>query len=757
MVSVKGRVYQPDCSHNDVDIDLYYARDEVFGRFIENGRGYVIERRDTPRGWTQYLCNDKVRSAVTNVGKGSLFHANGVMVTKHKETNGNYIPRNLNGERGLFVRLADKEYDFFNQSDNYTCTVRPGFVVYEGDIEQLHLEITVFVPLYAPCECWNVKITNNGTEKQEITLKASQDVPTKEEPEIDSVKKEVKALIVNNYLKKSATNIFKASLSDDISSQDYLELYDDNNEIKYYRESISAQISVAAGESANWNIVSAAITKTSEADEIAEFTDSEKCQTELSEIIKKWDEMIESNYCTVPDKNFESFLNIWIKNQLYLTYRYDRAGRLTGYRDGMQDSWGYMLVNLKESKSKIMALLKYMYSDGRCPRGVHQHGEIHDLDDYCDAPIWIPIAINAYIKETGDYSILEEQVGFFDSDEVSSVEDHIYRSLDYMYHSRGKNGLVLMRDGDWADGLGGINKYGADATSAWVTIAAYNAQNLMSEIYRKIGNNEKADEMDRRSAEYKEIVNDVAWDGNWLVYGFFEDGEAIGSHKNLEGKIWLNPQTWGIFTGIIDDPKRVKKISDAVSRYLDTPYGALVNYPAYVLYGERDGRLQKQRPGMFLNASVYNHAASFKVFSDIKRGDPDVAFDTFMRCLPNHPDNSDTRRTSEPYAIGNVYYGPDHPRCGMNLFTWFTAAPAWLIRAGFDEMLGVKADFDGLRINPSVPSDWDEYSVCKTYRGTKYNIKFVRSEQKVITVDGKVIDGNLVFSNNPVCEVEVKF
>lgn len=257
--------------------------------------------------------------------------------------------------------------------------------------------------------------------------------------------------------------------------------------------------------------------------------------------------------------------------------------------------------------------------------------------------------------------------------------------------------------------------------------------------------------------EYKRIVNDVAWDGKWLVYGFFEDGEPIGSARNLEGKIWLNPQTWGIFTGIVDDKTRVKKISDAVSRYLDTPYGALVNYPPYILYGERNGRIQNQRPGMFLNSSVYNHAASFKVFSDVKRGENDVAYDTFMRCLPNHPDNSDTRRTSEPFAVGNVYYGPEHPRAGMNLFTWFTAAPAWLIHGGFDEILGVKADFDGLRIEPHAPSDWEEYEVSRLYRGTRYRIKFIRSDEKGIRIDGKPIDGNLVLSDKPECEIEVRF
>ncbi len=757
MSSLKDKVYKPDCSHNDSDIDSHYTRDAVFGHFAEEGRAYVIERRDIPRGWTQYLCNDKVRCAVTHIGKGNLFHANGVKVTKHNETNGNYLPRNLNGERKLILDFDGKAWDFFAESQHYTCTVRPGSVVYEGDMGELHAEVCIFVPLSAPCECWNVTLTNRSKDSLALTAAAMQDIPSTSEVECDSERNEMRSVIINGWVKQRALSIFKASESVGFEKTTYVETYPDETRIGYHTETIRASFEIPAGKSVEWNIVSAACLEDAEHEEIRAFVKTEKCQNERNAVREKWDAMIGANHCTLPDKNMESFLNIWLKNQLWLTYRYDRATRLTGYRDGMQDSWGYLLVDPDAAKSKLLFLLSKMYEDGRCPRGVHKYGMKHDLDDYCDAPIWIPIAINGYIKETGDYAILDERVGFFESETVSSVEDHIYRSLDYMYHSRGKNGLVLMRDGDWADGLGGINKYGADATSAWVTIAAYHAQNLMEEIYRKLGNTERAEEMASRSAEYKRIVNDVAWDGNWLVYGFFEDGEAIGSSKNYEGKIWLNPQTWGIFTGIVDDASRIKRISDAVSRYLDTPYGALVNYPPYVLYGERNGRIQNQRPGMFLNSSVYNHAASFKVFSDVKRGDADVAYDTFMRCLPNHPDNSDSRRTSEPFAVGNVYYGPEHPRCGMNLFTWFTAAPAWLIHGGFEEILGVKADFDGIRIDPHVPTDWEEYEVSKCYRGTRYHIKFIRSEQKGITLDGMPVSGNLVCSKKPLSEVEVRF
>ena len=280
----------------------------------------------------------------------------------------------------------------------------------------------------------------------------------------------------------------------------------------------------------------------------------------------------------------------------------------------------------------------------------------------------------------------------------------------------------------------------------------------MKEIYEEIGFYEKAKIMETRSAEYKRIVNDVGWDGNWFVYAFFEDGEPIGASKNLEGKIWLNPQTWAMFSGIVDSEDKIKRIRRSISRYLNTPYGAMVNYPPYVFYGERCGRIQRQHPGTFLNSSIYNHAASFKVFSDVKISDYEEAYDTISRCLPNHPDNSDTRRTSEPFTVGNVYYGPDSGRYGMNLFSWFTATPAWLIHGGFEEILGVKAEFNGLKLEPHVSEDWEEYKVEKLYRNTLYTIEFKKDvNEKGIWVDGIKQDCNIIKSSKEKCCVVVKY
>lgn len=759
---LENRSYYPDCSHNDMSLDDYYTQDKYYGHFEDDGKAYVIVDRETPRPWMQYLCNDKMFSAVSNTGRGLIQHTNGTMVTKHWEANGNYIIRNPNGERKILVSENGYswETDFFTESHHYTCTVRQGMMTFEGTINDLFIKVVMFVPLDAPCECWNIVLSNHGTTDKDICLAAVQDLSFyaadqyTDIPSLTLTRKHGEIIGTDGTI----TSIFTASKTDDASVKKYCDTMPDGTVLEFAREKLSADFTVKPGQSVCWNIVSAACDEAAQQPLVRTFLKEDVCRDELSKIGQKWDRINKRNSCILPDKNLQYFLNFWLKNQIYLTYRFDRGQKYIGYRDGLQDTWGYLLVEPDVAKEKLLLCLSYMFSDGRCPRQFSKCDADLDLRDFSDSPVWAPIALYSYLTETGDMAILDQVIPFLDSEEKSSVEDHIYRALDFLYRDRGQNGLVHMRDGDWADGLAGINKYGADATSVWVTIAAYHAQNLMRKIYLQTGDEQKAKTMERRSDEYKKIVNEVAWDGNWLVYAFFEDGEPIGSHKNLEGKIWLNPQTWGIFTGIIDDPDKIKRMDKAVSKYLCTPFGALVNYPPYVFYGEKCGRLQRQHPGMFLNSSVYNHAASFKVFSDVKRGDYEEALDTISRCLPNHCDNSDTRRTSEPYTVGNVYYGPNHPRYGMNLFSWFTATPSWLIHGGFEEILGVKAGFNGLEITPHVPDDWDGYFVCKEYRGTTYEITFVHDkDQKGIWVDGKKQAGSCVLSHQKSCTVVVRY
>jgi cellobiose phosphorylase len=364
------------------------------------------------------------------------------------------------------------------------------------------------------------------------------------------------------------------------------------------------------------------------------------------------------------------------------------------------------------------------------------------------------------IKETGDFSILKHELKFLDSTETASVDEHVFRALDYLYKHRGQHGICLTGDGDWNDALEGISRDG-DAESVWLTIALYDAMKLMQELYSAAKQPERAEIMHERANEIKNIVNDVAWDGAWYIYGFTGSGKPIGSKKNREGKIHLNAQAWAVFSGIADS-ERANLAMQSVFKYLDSPLGPVLMSPPYIDEAGEVGRIANLEPGTFENASIYQHAVTFYIFAllakNIKKSNK--AFSVFSNLLPTNPDNFDCRRTSEPYCTGNYYCGTGHPRYGQNFFTWFTGNASWLLRAGFDEILGVKAGFNGLKISPSVPDDWDEFSVKRNFRNCDYHIEFTRSHDNSthIYIDGKEITGNTITaSSNKYCKIKVEY
>lgn len=747
--------------------DEHFDTSKKFGYFSEDGKTYTVTDKNTPRQWLSMLYNDRFASIVSNKGEGyTVFGGFYNRITKYFNPEF-YIVRDIDGKRILEVYDCDtgETVDLFNSS-TLLCHVRAGSTEFEGYENGIEYKIRIFVPTDATCECWLVEIRDTSGKRRNLRIHAQtawtmhnrlsgygKRMPSENMQMsaieggfaimADDVGKPFGALFggfaisgyTNGYFDKKVESTLTSKKKDAPLYKNfnctYVNLYSD--------------ITLEANGNAERVVVSGASSEQAEVGECMKLLDVDKAEKAYAEVLAHYEREFDSNTCNIPDKNFERFLNTWLKYQLGLTYIYNRNSQNGGFRDVLQDSWGAMLIRPDYSKRRTLEALSHVYADGRSMRGYDSYAGVTDSDDFVDCPIWAPCTVAQYVKETGDSSILDIELPYFKSDEVGTVEDHLWRMLEYPYEHRGANGLVLMRDGDWLDGLTGINQNGT-ATSAWATMQAYWAQNILAELYDACGRTDKAAILRERSAEYKEIVRRVAWDGKWYVYGFKSDGLPVGSSKCKEGKIYLNPQSWAIFTGIEDDPARIAKIRRSVNTYLTTVFGPMILYPPYV-NDKTCGRISGQVPGSFANAAIYLHAASFKVYSDIAAGEYDEAYDTFMRLLPNHVDNSDTRRTSEPWCTGNVHFGPDNPCFGMNLFSWFTATPAWLIHGGFGRILGVEAEYDGLHVNPHVPEDWNEYSVKRTYREKVYTLTFRRAEngeQAGIYKDGKYLWANVI-------------
>jgi cellobiose phosphorylase len=711
------------------------------------------------------MVNDRFMSVTANDGSSyKALKAGCLRVTKYHSST-DYLLRTLNGKRTikLIEQESQQEYDLLQDCEEFKFTVKPGISLYEGKIANVLFSIELFVPNSEPCECCTIRLKGKGNYRLEVAedfALLNERVTRKRQikdyvADIRTEEQEGRILAISEHasLEQKLYAIF--AMENAIGEvSEYKEQDDNGKTYGYTRLCLKREVCISECEQAIHVICGASYEKKELENLWEKYTDTSNIEDERDRVLDKWKHMIARNYCELPDKNLQYFLNVWLKNQIYLTMRYNRFD-IIGYRDVMQDTWGHLLVEPKAIRSIILQALSKMYPDGRCPRQYSQFSEELDARDFMDSPLWIPITVCDYVKETGDFSILQEDVGYYQSDKKDTVFEHMLLSLDYLYHSRGKNGLILMREGDWLDGLTGINKYG-EATTVWGTIAAFHVQNILAELCREIKDYDTESMMLTRSAEYKKIVNEVAWDGNWYAYAFIDD-EPIGASSCHEGKIYLNPQSWAIMSQIYDDENKVERMYRAISTYLATPYGPQLNAPAYKEYGEKCGRLQKQRPGTFANGGIYLHATTFMLMAHCIYQRYDDALDLMQRILPNHPDNWDTKRTSEPYSVGNVYYGSEHPCHGMNLYSWFSATPSWLIHCGFDGILGVKADYHGLRVSAHKISDWKEYSIKRRFRETDYTICFKEGTEKGIYVEGIKIEGNLIFSNNKECNVDVVF
>ena len=758
-------VYSAKTEQYNVDFEAYNAFGKTFGHFADDGKKYVVTDRNTPRQWLNFMVNDTFGSVAGNDGSGYIFFKTAnLAVTKYYSVT-DYLVRTLNGRRSIVVTEegTGAVCDLFADSRDLTFTAEAGRVTYRGTAGEISFSVRIFVPENDPAEIWVVSLKGAG-KTYRIAFGQTFSAGEKEKTAPPAVRTENNAVFVPVRAQVFGTvhNVvgFFGTESAFCKTEAEEESYSNGRTFRYVNVVLEQKTRLGDAETVFYAVCGAVDAGEEEKARavLAKYRSPSAVDAEERAVLRRREEIFGRVKCSLPDKNLQYFLNVWLKNQLFLTMRYNRCD-IMGYRDVMQDSWGNLLVEPKESRAPFLEAISKMYADGRCPRQYDRYSEKTDARDFMDSPLWAAVTLTGYIKETGDFSIAEEQAGFLDSEEKSSVKDHLLRAFDYLYHARGKNGLLLMRDGDWLDGLTGISAYG-EATTVWGTIAAFYAQNLFADFLEYTGDGAAA-LLRERSAEYKKVVNTVGWDGNWYAYAFIDE-EPIGSHLCHEGKIFLNAQTWAVLSGIADTPDKIEKAMRSVHIYLSGMYGPHLLMPPYTKFGEKCGRLQKHRPGTFSNGAIYLHGAAFKFAADCARGDYAEALDTVQRILPNHEDSCDSRRTSEPYCVGNVYFGIAHPCYGLNLYTWFTATPAWLLQTGVESLLGVKADYDGLRAELHGVPEWGEYTVEKIFRDRRYKIRFVRAEadrEKGLYLGGKKLEGTLIPApeEGEIAEAEVYF
>ena len=432
---------------------------------------------------------------------------------------------------------------------------------------------------------------------------------------------------------------------------------------------------------------------------------------------------------SVPDLYMNTMTNIWLKRQMSLGKTWGRVyGK--GFRDVLQDLAGFSPLEPSAVRKSLLHVLRYQFVSGNA---IRMFDPILDYP-YQDMPVWIPMAVGAYLKETGDFSVLEEKVPYYDDAREESVLCHMKRGIDYLFGHRGKRGLSLWGGGDWNDSLDNCGMQ-MKGESVWLSIATVKAAEDYLEIVRRIDRThgdilELPSEIER----LKRAIRRFGWEGDHFIYGYNDWDEKIGSDENCEGKIFLNVQTWAVMSDILSLAEK-QKLMDTVERRLKCPYGYLQNDPPYETPDNHLGRLTYFSKGVYENGSVYNHGVMFKAVADCCIGRGDAAWETLKMIRFDNPCNSESG--VEPYAICNMYFGPSAPaKKGFAPQGWITGSAGWMYRVISQYILGIRPDFDGLRIDPCLPSEWKEVSAARVFRGITYRIRYIRSERFSLVVDG---------------------
>ena len=746
------------------------------GYFLDGGREFAVTEPNTPRGWMNYAWNPRFISAVNQHGGGD---------GAYKERAIQYIdPRG----RALVVRDAQRCFYLRDRGsgvlwspgwhpvqrtlDQYRCRHGLGYSVIESEAEGVQAAMRWFVPADHPCEVWTITLTNrrdNAASLQWFTfvdlLLGGYPVYCDYYSSLSGEYDEATGLITAINLNPDRTHEwFNAYLGSDRKPDGF-----DTSRRRFLgnfghvgrpeavldggcRGSLAAnekmvlaaehRLDLPPGRSVQFNLFIGACSGFDSArEDLLALARPGAVDAAFDELRQRKQAMVERLTIQTPDPKVDALVNGWLKQQVQI-YADVGSDNGRGFRDAMQLLWATASFDLDYTKRMLEECLRHQYADGHTLRGWLPVDDHH----YSDGPVWIAPVVDAYLKESGDPSILDMVVPYFDEGEAT-VWEHTLRGLRHASDDLGPRGLIRCHFGDWNDSLTGIDLEGR-GESVWTTIGIVYGLKVAAELADKVlADSGVRDEMLQRAERLTGAVREHGWDGRWFLRAINDHGERIGSHTDDEGAIWLLPQVWAVLAGIVDD-KQAAALFEEVDRRLWTPYGFKTLHPPYTAPRKHVGRITSMAPGMWENGTPYCHATGFKILADCAAGRGDEAYQTYRRVMPDNADNPSTHSGCEPYAFTNQYIGPENRRAGETQFAWMTGAGGWFYRAMTEGILGVRADHDGLRVDPCLPRAWGECTVARDFRGARYRIT-IRNPDRLergrvrLTVDGQPREGNV--------------
>jgi cellobiose phosphorylase len=487
-----------------------------------------------------------------------------------------------------------------------------------------------------------------------------------------------------------------------------------------------------------------------------------------------WDGLLGIFQVQTPDEHTNRMVNIWNAYQCMVTFNVSRSasffesgvGRGLGFRDSNQDLLGFVHQVPERARGRILDLAATQFETGGA---YHQYQPLTKRGndavggDFNDDPLWLVLAVAAYVKETGDWFILDEPVVYDNRPGTEQpLYEHLQRSVQYTLDRLGPHGLPLIGRADWNDCLNlnifsdapgvsfqisPLNKDGTVAESVFIAGLFVLAAKELAAIAQERGLADEAQRYLDEAAKMEAVIIEHGWDGEWFLRAYDALGRKVGSHECEEGQIFVEPQGMCIMAGIgLEDGKAQAALS-AVNERLATQYGIVLHQPAYTRYYLHLGEIASYPPGYKENAGIFCHTNPWIMIAETAMGNGDRAYDYYMRINPSAREKISEVHRCEPYVYAQMIAGRDAPTHGEARNSWLTGTAALNYVAITQWILGIRPTYDGLQIAPVIPRDWPGYEATRVFRGVTYHISVKRAgkgDAVSLVVDGEQLAGDIV-------------
>ena len=679
-----------------------------------------------------------------------------------------------------------------------------------ADYSGIHSEVRYYVPLNKTYEVWNLSVTNNSDKARSLNITGYAEFTNNSNYEQDQVNLQysqyiTKTVFVENRVRQMIhANLDRIEDGKEIDNKDVVNRFIGlagapvdswcgdrgeflgeyhrygnpvgvesgklNNHGNYNENScgaITTVLELAPGETKTIAFLVGMIDNETAGEIVASYTDTKAvCDKELEELIAYWHGQLSHFQINTPSDEFNTMINTWNAYNCFMTFIWSRAASFTycglrngyGYRDTVQDIQGVIHLAPEMAVEKIRFMLSAQVDNGGglpLVKFTHNPGHEDTPDDAsyvqetghpayrADDALWLFPTVYKYVSETGNVAFIDEVIPFANKDE-GTVYEHLKRAIDFSMNHLGKHGMPAGLYADWNDCL----RLGADGESTFVALQFYYAMTILKEFAAYKKDDEYIAYLDESQEKLGKIIQELCWNEDRFIRGFTGDGQVIGKRDDLEANMWLNPQSWAVISGFASD-EQADKALEMVYERLNTEYGAILMDPPYHAHAFDGALAVIYNAGTKENAGIFSQSQGWIILAEALKGHGDRAFKYFIENAPAAQNDRAEIRRLEPYCYGQFTEGKASPNFGRSHVHWLTGTASTVMVGCVEGILGMRPDFYGLHIAPSIPKAWDGFEIEKDFRGCHLHIvvknpDHVESGCKSLLVNGQAVEGDYI-------------